>query len=233
MPHKITNRRRSYKRFGPRDSGFFWEGLSALAYIAGAATFLIGSIFFLPALEQYAAAGAWLFILGSAIYLVVTVADLVETIIHYRQHKPHGGSKVVLEFITSGGYVAGCILFLIGSAFFIPMVGLKAWGGWCFIVGSALFAAGACVNITQITQAGSLLALQLLNAVAICFVVGSVLFFVGSVPYLWQDMSLQDNRTLFSYLGAEYIVGSLLFLVGGLVNFYRAYTVHRQHNPNG
>ena len=58
MPHHITNRKRSYRTSLPKDS-FFWEGLNASAYIAGAAVFVIGSVFFLPAFEKIYGGGGW------------------------------------------------------------------------------------------------------------------------------------------------------------------------------
>ncbi|MCG7599341.1 YrhK family protein [Halomonas sp. McH1-25] len=233
MPHQITNRRRSYRK-APQRETFLWEGLNASAYVVGAASFVVGSVFFLPAFEKHAAAGAWLFILGSLIYLTVTANDFLETVNHYRHHSSHG-RKTVLEFVTSTGYVIGCVLFLVGSAFFLPRLGLERWGAWCFIVGSGLFTIGATINVTQITQAGSMVALQLLNAVAISFVIGSILFIVASIPYLWPNHQSQLAHTLHTYLAAQFIFASLLFLAGGMANFYRAYRNHRfyQRKSNG
>ena len=227
MPHQITNRKRSYQQAPQKDS-FLWEGLNASAYVLGALTFVVGSVFFLPTFEKYSAAGAWLFIAGSLIYLAVTANDFMETVNHYRHH-PLQGKKTMLEFITSTGYVVGCILFLVGSALFLPKVELEGWGAWCFIVGSALFAVGATINITQITQAGSLVTLQLLNAVAITFVIGSILFLVAAIPYLWPSHQSPLSHTLHTYLAAQFIFASVLFLLGGLVNFYRSYRSHHLH----
>jgi len=168
MAHHITNRRRSYKS---GSQSFFWEGLNASTYIIGALFFVVGSVFFLPGFQQYPAAGAWLFITGSLIYLAVSLHDFAETFIYYR-HNRQRGRKAHLEFLTLTGYVIASVLFLIGSVFFLPSVFKEAWGAWCFIIGSALFAAGATISVTQITEAGMLICLQLLNAVAICFVIG-------------------------------------------------------------
>ncbi|GHA94028.1 hypothetical protein GCM10007159_14650 [Modicisalibacter luteus] len=205
-----------------------WEGLNASAYVVGAATFVVGSVFFLPALEKYSTAGAGLFIAGSLIYLAVTAHDLTETINHYRHHASHG-KKTALEFITSTGYVIACLLFLVGSIFFLPRLGAERWGAWCFIVGSALFTGGAILNVTQITQAGSLITLQLLNAVAVSFVIGSILFLVASIPYLWATHQAQLAHALYTYLASQFIFASVLFLLGGLANFYRAYRTHQDH----
>ena len=230
MPHHITNRKRSYRTSLPKDS-FLWEGLNASAYIAGAAAFVVGSVFFLPAFENYMAAGAGLFILGSLFYLAVAANDCIEIITYYRRHPSHG-KKTMLEFIMSAGYIIGSVLFLIGSALFLPSVGWERGGAWCFIVGSVLFTIGATVNVTQITQAGTLVVLQLLNAVAISFVIGSILFLAASIPYLWPSYQTPLAHALHTYLGAQFIFASLLFLAGGVVNFYRAYRAHQDHQQN-
>lgn len=39
--------------------------------------FLLGSIMFLPQFAEYAVSGVWCFIVGSAIFLVMSVLDIV------------------------------------------------------------------------------------------------------------------------------------------------------------
>lgn len=226
MAHHITNRKRSYKS---GTTSFFWEALNASTYIVGAICFVVGSVFFLPALQTYSTAGAWLFIIGSLIYLGVATHDFVEAIIHYRNTRQHG-RKTMLEFLTLTGYVTASVLFVIGSVFFLPSMFKEAWGAWCFIIGSALFAVGATLSVTQITSAGTLIGLQLLNAVAITFVIGSILFLISSIPYLWSVEQSSLAHKLFSYLASQFIFASLLFLAGGLANFYRAYRMHRHRH---
>lgn len=223
MAHHITNRKRSYSS---ATQSFFWEGLNASTYIIGALCFVVGSVFFLPRFEMYSAAAAWLFITGSLIYLGVALHDFAETLIYYRHNRQHG-RKTTLEFLTLTGYVIASILFLLGSVCFLPSVFKEAWGAWCFIVGSGLFAAGATISVTQITEAGTLVGLQLLNAVAICFVIGSILFLIPSIPYLWSVEQSKLAQKLFSYLTSQFIFASVLFLAGGVTNFYRAYRVHQ------
>lgn len=102
-------------------------------------------------------------------------------------------------------------------------------GSWCFIVGSVLFLVGAFINVIQIIQAGSMVTLQLMNATAICFTVGSVIFLVGSIPYLWPSSHHVVPQELYAYLAWEYIAGSILFLLGGLFNFIRAYLANSHY----
>lgn len=228
MAHHITNRRRSYKS---GTKSFFWEGLNASAYIVGAFCFVVGSVFFLPMFQKYSAAAAWLFMIGSVIYLAVSLHDFVETIIYYRQNRQRG-RKTILEFLTLTGYVIASVLFLLGSICFLPSVFKEAWGAWGFIIGSALFAAGATISVTQITEAGTLICLQLLNAVAICFVIGSILFLIPSIPYLWPSGQPDLPQIMFTYLAGQFIFASILFLVGGVTNFYRAYRMHHHRGSH-
>ncbi|SFR47561.1 YrhK-like protein [Marinobacter daqiaonensis] len=225
MAHHITNRKRSYKS---GSTSFFWEGLNASTYIVGALCFVMGSVFFLPGFDEYSTAGPWLFIIGSLSYLGVTLHDFVETVIYYR-HNRQRGLKTTLEFLTLTGHVTASVLFLLGSVFFLPGVFSEALAAWCFIIGSALFAAGATISVTQITEAGTMICLQLLNAVAICFIIGSILFLIPSIPYLWRSGHLNLPQILFTYLAGQFIFASVLFLTGGLVNFYRAYRMHYHH----
>lgn len=229
MAHHITNRRRSYK---PGSSSFFWEGLNASAYVVGAVCFIVGSVFFLPALDAYYAVAAWLFVIGSVIYLAVTLHDFAETLVYYRQNGSRGG-KAMLEILTLTGYVVACVLFVLGSIFFLPGVLWQAAGAWCFIVGSVLFAAGAAISVTQVTEAGTLTGMQLLNTVAICFVMGSVLFLIPSIPYVWPPGQPRLPQKVLTYLAGQFIFASVLFLVGGVANFYRAYRMHGHHVVNG
>lgn len=229
MAHHITNRRRSYKS---GSKSFFWEGLNASTYIVGALCFVVGSVLFLPTFQNHSAAAAWLFMTGSLIYLAVSLHDFAETLIYYRHNKQQG-RKTILEFLTLTGYVIASVLFLLGSIFFLPGVFKEAWGAWCFIIGSALFAAGATISVVQITEAGTLIGLQLLNAVAICFVIGSILFLIPSIPYLWSVDQSNLTEKLFIYLAGQFIFASVLFLAGGVANFYRAYRMHQHRASNG
>lgn len=64
-----------------------------------------------------------------------------------------------------------------------------------------------------------------MNLTAITFIVGAVLFTVASVPYLWNVAAKSDRITLYAFLAWQYLVGSVLFLLGGVFNYWRAYVV--------
>jgi hypothetical protein len=146
---------------------------------------------------------------------------------YWRTKHSHTTDKI-LEFIAATAYLVGTVLFTVGSIFFLSALGWILAGGWCFVIGSALFLIGACVNVTQIVQERSLITLQLMNLTAISFIVGSVLFLVASIPYLWTIENAAERDTLFSYMAWEYEIGSVLFLLGGVYNYSRAYLLMRE-----
>jgi len=225
MPHLFTNRPRQYTLFSEKTLGISYFNLeltNGILYIIGGITFVIGSVFFLPQYEELLDIGAWIFFGGSIVYLIVTVQDVWESL-NYLRSQPFLTIWDWLEFLAANVYIIGTILFIVGSLFFLSEVDMIAAGSWCFIIGSLLFLVGACINIIEILQATSLIKLQLLNITAITFALGSTLFLVASIPYLWQPIDMQEQWLLFSYVAWEYIVGSFLFLLGGIINYYRVY----------
>lgn len=227
MPHMFTNRPRLHDLTkGSQDlrSQFRWETINAILYKIGGVLFIIGSIFFFPRFEAYADLGAWVFFVGSLVYLVVTVHDLAEVRHHWRLSKSHD-RDTILEYAASASYVWGTVLFTVGSVFFLSSVGWLKAGAWCFVSGSLLFVLGACINVLQIVKSSSIKILQLMNLTAITFVVGAVLFTVASVPYLWSVAAKSDRTTLYAFLAWQYLAGSVLFFLGGVFNYWRAYVV--------
>ena len=227
MPHMFTNRPRLHNLTrGRKDlkSQFVWETINAVFYKIGGVLFIVGSICFFPKFEAYADLGAWIFFVGSLIYLVVTMHDFLE-VKHYWKTSNHHDLKKSLEYTASASYVWGTILFTIGSIFFLSAVGWFYAGAWTFVAGSLLFVLGACINVLQIVETRSMLTLQLMNLTALTFVVGSVLFTVASVPYLWDVKAPSDRTTLYSFLAWQYLIGSALFLIGGIFNYWRTYVV--------
>lgn len=229
MPHMFTNRPRLHDLTRGREdlkTQFRWETINAVFYKIGGFLFIIGSICFFPRFEAYANLGAGIFFVGSLIYLVVTVHDLLEVRRHWRTTHDHG-RDAILEYTAAASYVWGTILFTVGSIFFLSAVGWFHAGAWTFVIGSLLFVVGACINVLQIVQSRSIVTLQLMNLTAVTFVVGSVLFTVASVPYLWDVKAPSERTTLYAFLAWQYLIGSLLFFLGGVFNYWRAYIVMR------
>ncbi|MBB4122419.1 YrhK family protein [Martelella radicis] len=231
MPHMFVNRPRIHD-FVADDpdnrKNFRWETINAAAYQLGGLVFIFGSICFFPALSFLADIGAWTFFFGSLLYLLVTGHDLVEVFIHARERKGIATLWDRLEFWAAWTYVAGTLLFVAGSIFFLSSVGWETAGAWCFIIGSVLFVVGAVINVIQIVQADDLVTLQMMNLTAVTFVVGSTLFAVASIPYLWEVSSPADEVRIDGFLAWQYLVGSGLFFIGGLLNYRRAYRIVAQ-----
>lgn len=228
MPHLFVNRPRLYDLFAEdpnlRDN-FRWETINAVAYKLGGLIFIAGSVMFFPALETYADLGAWTFIVGSLLYLLVTGHDMAEVLRHARSRSGPPTVWDRFEVWAASSYLLGTILFTVGSVFFLSAVGLTTSGAWCFVLGSLLFVLGATVNVLQIVQTADLLTLQLMNLTALTFVIGSVLFTVASIPYLWEVREEADRVLIDSFLAWQYVAGSALFLLGGIFNYWRAYVV--------
>jgi hypothetical protein len=237
MPHLIANRPRFYDLTrAPAVRGqLLWESINAVTYKVGGVIFLVGSVLFFPAFSRWADLGAWLFVLGSLLYLAVNIHDAVEIIHHRRQMRRHpetigqklSAAKLKLESLATAAYLSGSVLFIVGSLFFLSKIDWIHAGAWCFIIGSLLFVVGALVNVLEIFEAQTFVTMQLMNLTAITFVVGSALFAVASVPYLWSFEAAADKRQVLNYLAAQFVLGSALFLVGGIINYLRACLVIR------
>mgnify|MGYP006275550235 FL=1 len=221
MPHLFVNRSRAYDLLESSEKAgktFVWESVNAILYIFGGIAFVLGSIFFFPELAAEINWGVWAFFIGSVLYLIVTGHDLIE-VIRYHHHSDQGRR---LELIAATGYLIGTMLFLVGSVFFFTFVNLIVAGAWCFIIGSVLFTVAPFVNVLQVHHF-SKRALQLYTLTGISFVAGAVLFTTASIPYLWNVGDSPLGTELFNFLGAQYLVGSVLFLAGGLLNYRRAW----------
>jgi len=230
VPHLFTNRpkRSALNRERPEwRADFRWETVNAMLYKLGGLLFIVGSVFFFPRFHPYEDVGAWVFFVGSLLYLVVTGHDMLEVRKFWHGRRHHAPGKR-LEMIAASSYLGGTLLFTAGSLFFLSWWGWFLAGAWCFIIGSALFVLGACVNVLQVVQAPSLLSLQMTNLTAVTFVVGSVLFVVASIPYLWTFDTHHDAQRLFTFFAWQYLVGSVLFFLGGVFNYYRACLIMRR-----
>jgi hypothetical protein len=224
MPHLFVNRHRAYDLITSSEKAgrtFVWESVNAILYVLGGLTFVVGSVFFFPALGAEIDWGVWAFFIGSILYLVVTLHDMLE-VLRYGGRERYSRRGRRLEILAASGYLLGTVLFLVGSAFFFTFIGLIDAGAWCFIIGSVLFTVSAFVNVLQIHH-GDSSALKLYNLTAVTFVAGAVLFTTASIPYLWHAGRSAIAVELFVFLAAQYLVGSVLFFAGGLFNYRRAW----------
>ena len=225
MPHHFVNRPRLHAPGGVRPgerSQFLWERANTVVYLVGGVLFVWGSILFFPALSSREDRGAWLFIVGSMLYLLVTGHDLVEVAKHRRRVGRTASAGDRLEAASALCYVLGTLFFVVGSVCFLSSVGRFDLGAWGFVTGSMLFLCGSVIDVLMVADEPRADVLQLMNLTALTFVTGSVLFLVASVPYLLQFDDTADQRKVDALVAAQYVWGSLLFLVGGFFNYLRA-----------
>jgi hypothetical protein len=50
---------------------------------------------------------------------------------------------------------------------------------------------------------------------------------VASIPYLWDIANPVDRQTINGFLAGQYLVGSVLFFLGGVFNYWRVFVVLR------
>lgn len=149
------------------------QKLNALIYAFGAFIFILGSIFFLPQAEGYVPNkgihGCWLFLSGSAVYVtgaylgVKTAQELKITNPPHEYSIPAGTARtrhmwwLTDEQITMAScwmYIAGAVLFVIGTAAFFPSEGETSWrvGSFFFVIGSVMFTAGAVLDYLRLER---------------------------------------------------------------------------------
>ena len=225
MPHLFVNRPRQLdlgRRHPSLRNNFRWETANTVVYLAGGVMFVWGSVLFFPAMATRANRGAWVFFIASLMYVAVTGHDFLE-VVRRRASLPRP-LAIWDRFEAWAGisYLVGSVLFAVGSVFFMSGVGRFDAGALCFVIGSLLFVCGAVVNVLQVVRAPDLRILQFMNLTAITFVTGSALFLVASIPYLFNLQSASAERTIDAFLASQYVVGSVLFLLGGWFNYRRA-----------
>ncbi|GAM55604.1 hypothetical protein JCM19231_2956 [Vibrio ishigakensis] len=212
MPHVFSNRRRllnltsSSKELSAQ---FRWETINAIAYKLGGVLFVAGSYFFFPAQAEHAYIGSWLFLCASLVYLVVNAHQMLEIRRYWRRCKSHSLDEV-LEYVAGLSYLLGTLSFVFGriAGFFGAEHILIST--WLFIIGSALFIAGASVNVFLIIKAESIQLLQLMN------LLNHLHCRFGSIRHCFYSLSVvfespNDHRLILNFLAWQYMIGSLLF----------------------
>lgn len=206
--------------------------------IIGGLIFLVGSICFLPALSHRLAiflAGCALFILGSVVYMAVSAFCLVESVTE-RGWYTLEACETMLYFVANIIFLVGTVLYWPEEAHYTNIDWMKEFslgvyfnlftpefeGTLLFILGSVLYAIAAFVNgVSQgrgIADDGHRDYSGLFSATTSLYMAGSLLFVVGSFAFL-PDFGITEQIVT---MGAWcYIIGSALFVVGGLISLGR------------
>lgn len=136
---------------------------NSLIYMLGGACFTGGSVLFFPALEDIIMHGGWLYITGCILVLLAAVLGAMTA---YEMRKtapvgmrgPHSWSDEEATMLSCAMYVLGNVLFIGGSILFFPRI-LEAGGPvirlsavWLFVLGSAVFLAGAIIDLLVVLR---------------------------------------------------------------------------------
>lgn len=247
MPHLLIDRIRSVPSFcgvarqlsvppknAPEEQCRVCTYLVELLDICGALVFMVGSVCFFPVLSQNLdifLAGCSLFILGAAIYLVLSAINLAEAL----REKDRGSWETHQHFL----YFVGSFFFLVGTILYWPsraqwktieyLKGVspvqyfnlfppELEGTLLFILGSVVFAAAAFINGVNETAAGDTVSGQLLRASTSLYMAGSLLFVVSSFAFL-PSFGLSDQ--ILGLGAAGFLVGSAFYFFGGIASFAR------------
>mmetsp|Transcript_16750 Transcript_16750/g.25153 ORF Transcript_16750/g.25153 Transcript_16750/m.25153 type:complete len:454 (-) Transcript_16750:196-1557(-) len=113
--------------------------INATLYLVANFMFVIGSIFFVPIIEEngFGLSGVSLFIIGSFIFIVAPLYDM------HRAHQLRGKVQIsflsyVIECIVASLYIGGSCLFLVGSILYLPEL-YDPFSVTLFVVGSFFF----------------------------------------------------------------------------------------------
>ncbi|MGR5065264.1 YrhK family protein [Photobacterium sp. DNB22_13_2] len=122
------------------------EFTASFAYFSGSLFFTIGSIFFLEEVDMITA-GAWMFIIGSGLFMFGAVINVCRII--------YEGTIVTLQLmnLTAITFVTGSVLFLVASVPYLWHIDtahdshqLFSYLAWQYIIGSVLFLLGGLTN---------------------------------------------------------------------------------------
>eukprot|EP00931_Biecheleriopsis_adriatica_P044991 TRINITY_DN25785_c0_g1_i2.p1 TRINITY_DN25785_c0_g1~~TRINITY_DN25785_c0_g1_i2.p1 ORF type:complete len:275 (+),score=49.93 TRINITY_DN25785_c0_g1_i2:28-852(+) len=240
MPHLVLDvtsfRSQVRKLFTEHDKGITEYGLEVLDIVAGL-IFVVGSACFLPPFShdlKVFLMGCVAFVLGGAIYLAIAVFGVV---LAYKD-----SSMDAHHLASQSLYLAGAITFEVGTIFYWPddadqvywafdlsmakdlslgayfnLMSPEFEGTLLFIAGSLMLAAAAFWNGLHLKELASSEG-RLLSLSTSLYMAGALFFVMGSVAFL-PEVGCNDMMV---GIGAWcYIVGSLIYVAGGVVNLER------------
>jgi len=245
MPHLLIERLRSFPSLGS-----FTSPLNRKEYPAGAFVlevlditagliFVVGSVCFLPPYSDDVdvfLAGCILFVIGGLFYLLICSCTFFEAL--------SLKGLWTLECAENGLYLCGAWLFLIGTFLYWPSearyrhiekfkdMSLGQYfnlfepefeGTILFIIGSVMFAFAAFFNALNQREFDEWTS-KLLSAITSLYLGGSLLFAMGSVAFL---PNLGCNQQMQKIGAWGFIIGSVLFVIGGCLSLWRITWISR------
>lgn len=226
MAYMVTDRPRmaDIRSHNPKSNSHLgWEQVISLAYILGSVIFLLGNVFLFPLLG-YSDLGVLLLLVGSALFLLVAVHGWLEIRNFWQTHAAKESTDKH-ERLLAGFTCLGAALFIISCIFQFSAIAMDNTGVSLFIAACAIYVGTAGLRILQVPGAYSPFALQLLHVTSTLFMLGALFLLLASVPKLLDFNDPGDHFKIQLFLGALSLLGSACFLLGGLINNYRAMAV--------
>lgn len=216
------------ERLSSRSHNCF-EQVVEFSYVVGSISFVIGSFFFLPSIEN-THFGCICFEVGSVIFLALSCYVCVDGLV---QH--HATRREILEQVL---YTGGSLIFLLGTFLFDPwivdqLVPRIPWskdsvlnvGAALFMIGSVMFATGAYVNALGVLSAGKAARFKYYAlTITTTFQYGGFCFIAGTMGYV---ASFHPNESLKRVATWFYILGSCFYTVGCIISYMRCVVIQK------
>mmetsp|Transcript_8672 Transcript_8672/g.23852 ORF Transcript_8672/g.23852 Transcript_8672/m.23852 type:complete len:364 (+) Transcript_8672:37-1128(+) len=139
------------------------EALMYALYTVGSAIYVIGTVFYFPAIEERedvlggssgGLLGALLFTVGSLVFVMACFVNGALANVHPAESR----STKLLVICSTNCTMLGSCCFLVGSVLYIPALGCDelvwTFGTWLFIVGSGFFVLGSMLRWIIIRTSG-------------------------------------------------------------------------------
>lgn len=240
MPHLLIERLRHTPLVvcfpSRKESPLYAYCIEFLDILAGV-VFVWGSVCFLPhwAKDLHTfLLGCVLFVVGAAIYCMICSFTVAEALLE----KGFASFETWENALYLGGswiFLAGTILYWPSKAHYEYINELKEYslgqyfnlfepefeGTLLFMIGSAMFAFAAYFNALS-QQRFDEWTSRMLTAISSLYMAGSILFVMGSVAFLPHLGCSEQMVEIGAWM---FIVGSVLYLIGGLLSLWRTHIV--------
>lgn len=241
----IQDRRQSY----PWILALWWRVVYIFFYLGGSIVIIVGSYQYFPQVDN-PLLGGWLFTIGSSGFFIVDLmeywtnsrvgclfyADYAESFEeqYAKYFEPVESVEGKLQCAANGVNcfvsLVGSVFYLVGSAFFIPVLDLAEPGTYLFIFGSGIITLsqlwrlqrGGCRNPEQPRDYTftfkNMTRHPLVFWISFLCMLAALAYFIGSFFFLPQF----DRSTLVGYEAAWFFtLGSCLDATAAVVLFYR------------
>lgn len=229
-----------------------WRILHGVLYIFGAILFSVGSFQYFPD-ESHQTAGAVLFIVGSILFvwgdgmewwtnnrvgccLYSSFQYVYEKKLDRRYYLPKNSCIGKYQRAANGlNYflsVVGALAYLLGSIFFVPMLGTTLEATYLFIVGSAIvcisqiwkiWRLGCCSDENPTNCSFSLFNISVSSLLIKASTgVGGLCYLIGSVYFL-PNYDVSDNITYIAALW--FTVGSAFYVISAVCLLHSYYVI--------